>query len=81
MGKWAKIKDFLEFIEKFSHYFFSVKKKRKSIKKVYVNCCILAQIPYLKKILRKKSHTLVPEIWTKMLSASQIVGFLNRLYL
>ena len=42
--------------------------------KVYIICCVLAQILYL-----KKNQDL--EIWAKILLANQIAAFLNQLYL
>ena len=42
--------------------------------KIYIICCVAAQIPYLGKIF-------VPEIWAKMFSANQIAGYFNQPYL
>ena len=45
-GKWTKNSDFLNLLENLVIYFFWIW----SIKKVYIKCCILAQIKYLGKI-------------------------------
>ena len=42
--------------------------------KIYIICCVPAQIPYLGKIF-------VPEIWAKMFSVNQIAEFFNQSYL
>ena len=42
--------------------------------KIFIICCVPAPIPYLGKIF-------VPEIWAKIFSANQIVGFFNKPYL
>ena len=41
--------------------------------KIYIICCVPAQIPYLGK--------LIPEISAKMFSANQIAGFFDQPYL
>ena len=69
MGKkWSRLGLF-EFIEEFGHYFFLNFVYNESLY-CFLNSCtnpIFAKNP-------------VPEIWTKMLSANQIVGFLDQLY-
>ena len=45
-----------------------------SVMKIYIICCVPAQISYLGKIF-------VPEIWAKMFSANQIAGFFYQPYL
>ena len=58
---------FFEFIEKYGHYFFT-----ESVQEWYCLLCCSTK-PLIEK-------NLVPETLTKLLSASQLVGFLYRLY-
>ena len=48
--------------------------------KIYIICCVSAQIPFFGKIfvLKKKKKK---KIWAKMFSANQIAGFFNQPYL
>ena len=41
--------------------------------KVYIICFVHAQIPY--------SKNPAPAIWAKTVSANQVIGFLNQLYI
>ena len=68
--KWAKLR-FFEFIEEFGHCFFFLNFIYNESLYFFLNSCT-------NPIFRK---TPVPKIWTKVIVANQIVGFLNQLYL
>ena len=68
--KWVKKIGFFKFIGRFSHEFFMNLVDNESLYYLLYSCA--------NPIFGKN---LVPEIWAKMLSANQITGFLNQLYL
>ena len=61
--EWTQNRVF-EFSEKFGNFYWIC-----SVMKIYIICCVPAQIPYLGK--------LIPEICAKMFSANQIAVFLS----